>query len=115
LEIYPHGKRSIFLSHNRDEKFTYPKPATGRLTGEQWNMAIESGEKIKLLDEYIEILKQDLLFLMAERKRKPENMVTPKIITIRQELDRVVQEKMRLSRICHSNISNRIALTAAGA
>jgi hypothetical protein len=78
-------------------------------------MALELGEKIKLLDEYIEILKQDLLFLMAERKRKPENTVTPKIITVKQELDRVVQEKMRLSQICHSNIGNRIALTAASA
>ncbi len=68
-------------------------------------MTLESGEKIKLLDEYIEILKQDLLFLMAERKRKPENMVTHKIITIKQELDRVVQEKMRLSQICHGNIT----------
>jgi D-hexose-6-phosphate mutarotase len=76
-------------------------------------MALEAGEKIKLLDEYIEILKQDLLFLMAERKHKPETMVTHKIITIKQELDRVVQEKMRLSQICHSNISNRIALTTA--
>ena len=78
-------------------------------------MALESREKIKLLDEYIEILKQDLLFLMAERKRKPENMVTPKIISVRQELDRVVQEKMRLSQICHSNIRNRVAPTAASA
>jgi hypothetical protein len=77
-------------------------------------MTLESAEKIKLLDEYVEILKQDLLFLMAERKRKPQNAVTHKIITIRQELDRVVQEKMRLSQICHSNI-NRIALTAANA
>ena len=77
-------------------------------------MALGSEEKIKLLDEYIEILKQDLLFLMAERKRKPENMVTHKIITIKQELDRVVQEKMRLSQICHSNM-NSIALTAASA
>jgi hypothetical protein len=78
-------------------------------------MALESGEKVKLLDEYMEILKQDLLFLMAECKRKPENTMTHKIITIKQELDRVVQEKMRLSPICHSNISNRIALTAANA
>ena len=76
-------------------------------------MALESGEKIKLLDEYIEILKQDLLFLMAERKHKPETMVTHKIIIIKQELDRVVQEKMRLSQICHSNINGSIALTAA--
>jgi hypothetical protein len=76
-------------------------------------MALEAGEDIKLLEEYIEILRQDLLFLMAERKRKPENTVTPKIITIKQELDRLVQEKMRLSQICHSNINGSIALTAA--
>ncbi len=74
-------------------------------------MALESGEKIKLLDEYIGILKQDLLFLMAERKRKSENTRNHKIITIKQELDRVIKEKMRLSQICHSNINNRISLT----
>ena len=74
-------------------------------------MALELGEKVKLLEEYIEILKQDLLFLMAERKRRPENTVTPKIITIKQELDRVVEEKMRLSQICHSNINNSMTLT----
>ena len=77
-------------------------------------MALESEEKIKLLEEYIEILKHDLLFLMAECKRKPENTMTHKIIKIKQELDRVVQEKMRRSQICHSSISNRIALTVAG-
>jgi hypothetical protein len=74
-------------------------------------MALESGEKIKLLDEYIEILKHDLLFLMAERKRKSESIMTPQIITIKEELDRVVQEKMRLSQICHSNINNSMTLT----
>ncbi len=74
-------------------------------------MALESKEKIKLLDEYIEILKQDLLFLMAERKRKSENNLNHKIITTKQELDRVIKEKMRLTQICHSNINNRIALT----
>ena len=70
-------------------------------------MALESDEKIKLLDEYIEMLKQDLLFLMAERKRKSQNTLT------KQELDRVIKEKMRLSQICHSSINNRIALAAA--
>ena len=76
-------------------------------------MAPEAGENIKLLEEYIEILKQDLLFLMAERKLKSENTMTHKIITIKQELDRVVQEKMRLSQIYHSNISNRLAVATA--
>ena len=73
-------------------------------------MSLESNEKIKLLDEYIEILKQDLLFLMAEYKRKSQNTLNHKIITTKQELDRVIKEKMRLSQICHSNINNRIAL-----
>jgi hypothetical protein len=74
-------------------------------------MALESSDKIKLLDEYIEILKQDLLFLMAERKGKSDSTISYKIITTKQELDRVIKEKMRLSRICHSNINNRIAMT----
>ena len=73
-------------------------------------MALESKDKLKLLDEYIEMLKQDLLFLMAERKRKSGNTMNHKIITTKQELDRVIKEKMRLSQICHSNINNRITL-----
>jgi hypothetical protein len=76
-------------------------------------MGLESDEKIKLLDEYIEMLKQDLLFLMAERKRKSQNTLNHKIITTKQELDRVIKEKMRLSQICHSSINKRIALAAA--
>jgi hypothetical protein len=78
-------------------------------------MALESGEKIKVLDEYIEILKQDLLFSMAERKRKSENTMTHNIITIKRELDKAVQEKMRLSQIYYGNINNITALTAASA
>jgi hypothetical protein len=70
-------------------------------------MALESEEKIKVLDEYIGILKQDLLFSMAERKRKPENTMTHDIITTKQELDKAVQEKMELSQIHYSNINNR--------
>jgi hypothetical protein len=69
-------------------------------------MALESRKKIKVLEEYIEILKQDLIFSMAERKRKPENTMTHDIITIKQELDKAVQEKMGLSQIYYSNITN---------
>jgi hypothetical protein len=78
-------------------------------------MALESHEKIKVLDEYIESLKQDLLFSMAERKRKPENNMTHNIITTKQELDNAVQEKMRLSQIYYGNVDDSIALTAASA
>ena len=69
-------------------------------------MALESEEKIKVLDEHMEILKQDLIFSMAERKRKPENTKTHSIITTKQELDKAVQEKMELSQIHYSNINN---------
>jgi hypothetical protein len=71
-------------------------------------MALESEEKIKVLEEHIEILKQDLIFSMAERKSKskPENTMTHDIITIKQELDKAVQEKMEQSQIYYSNINN---------
>jgi hypothetical protein len=69
-------------------------------------MALESEEKIKVLDEHIEILKQDLIFSMAESKRKPENTMTHDIITIKQELDKAVQEKMGQSQTYYSNINN---------
>jgi hypothetical protein len=58
-------------------------------------MALEFAEAIKALEDHIELLKQNLLFLMAERK--PENM--GQIIRVKRELDRAVQEKMKLSQI----------------
>ena len=61
-------------------------------------MSLESEEQIKLLDEHIEILKQELLFLMAERIRNPESATTHNIITIKQELDKAVQQKMSHAR-----------------
>jgi hypothetical protein len=60
-------------------------------------MTLKLEEMLKALEEHIEILKQDLLFLMAECK--PDNQMTQKIITIKRELDRAVQERMKLSQI----------------
>jgi hypothetical protein len=77
-------------------------------------MTLELGEAVKVLEEHIEILKQDLLFLMAERK--PESMMmTQKIITIKRELDKAVQERMKLSQIycSHNNSSVAVAVPAA--
>jgi hypothetical protein len=54
------------------------------------------GEAVKALEEHIEILKHNLLFLMAERK--PESTTT-QINTIKRELDKAVQERMKLSQI----------------
>ena len=59
------------------------------------NMALEFDKAVEMLEEYIEILKQELLFAMAERK--PQN--TTRIIRIKEELDKAVQEKMKLSQI----------------
>ncbi|HJU34550.1 MAG TPA: hypothetical protein VJ695_05475 [Nitrososphaera sp.] len=77
-------------------------------------MALESGEKLKVLDEHIEILKQDLFFSMAERKSEPEkNNTTHKINRIKQELDKAVQEKMAVSQTYYGIINKRVAHSAA--
>ncbi len=75
-------------------------------------MALEFANRMKVLEEYTKVLKHELLFSMAEHKLEPENSDTHKIIRIKQELDKVAQEKMRLSQIYYSNINNNdIALT----
>ena len=48
-----------------------------------------------MLEEHIEILKQNLLFLMAEHKL--ENFT--QIIIVKRELDKAVQERMKLSQV----------------
>jgi hypothetical protein len=76
------------------------------------NMTLEFEEAVKVLEEHIEILKHNLLFLMAERK--PESIMTQKIITIKSELDKAVQERMKLCQIyCRHNSS--VATPAASA
>ena len=73
-------------------------------------MTLEFGEAVKALDEEIAILKQNLLFLMAERK--PESMMTQKIIAIKRELDKAVQERMKLSQIYYRH-TDRVAVSVA--
>jgi hypothetical protein len=68
-------------------------------------MSLEFGETIKVIEEHIEILKQNLLFLVAERK--PESTVT-QIITIKKEMDKAIQERMRLSQIYYSHNSSNV-------
>ncbi len=62
-------------------------------------MTLEFEQAVKVLDEHIEILKLELLFLMAQRKPESIMMTTQKIITIKRELDKAVQERMKLSQI----------------
>ena len=59
-------------------------------------MTLEFGEAVKVLEEHIEILKHNLLFLMAEHK--PESTMT-QINKIKRDLDKAVQERMKLSQI----------------
>ena len=75
-------------------------------------MTLEFEEAVKALDEHITILKQNLLFLMAERN--PEGMMT-QIIAIKRELDKAVQERMKLSQIYYRHTNNSIAVSVAGA
>ena len=79
-------------------------------------MTLEFGVSVKLLDEHIEILKQELLFAMAKRKPESTMRMNQEIITIKKELDKAVQERMRLSRIYRrhtSSSSNVVAVPAA--
>ncbi|MDQ4013394.1 MAG: hypothetical protein M3114_06540 [Thermoproteota archaeon] len=74
-------------------------------------MTLEFEEAVKVLDEHIAILKQNLLFLMAERK--PESMMT-QIVAIKRELDKAVQERMKLSQIYYRH-TNSISASVANA
>ena len=74
-------------------------------------MTLEFKEAVKALDEQIAILKQNLLFFMAERK--PESMMT-QIVEIKRELDKAVQERMKLSQIYYRH-TNSIAPSIASA
>jgi hypothetical protein len=73
-------------------------------------MTLEFGEAVKAIDEHIEILKQNLLFLMAERK--PESTIT-QIITIKKELDKAIQERMKLRQIYYSHNSSSVVAVPA--
>ncbi len=75
-------------------------------------MTLEFEEAVKPPDEQIAILKQNLLFLMAERK--PESMMT-QIVVIKRELDKAVQERMKLIQIYYRHTKNTIAASVASA
>jgi hypothetical protein len=57
-------------------------------------MVLEFSVAVKALDEYVAILKQEFLFPMA--KHKPDKRImSQEIITIKRELDKAVQERMK--------------------
>jgi hypothetical protein len=74
-------------------------------------MALGLEHAVKLLEQHIEILKQNLRFFVANYKVE----YASKIITIKRELDKAVQERMKLSEIYYypNNNNNRVAVSAA--
>ena len=74
-------------------------------------MTLEFGDAVKVIEGHIEILKQNLLFSMAERK--PENIT--QIITTKQELDKAAQERMRLSQVYCRCTDSMVVSPAASA
>lgn len=71
-------------------------------------MTLEFEVAVKVLDDYIEILKQELLFAMAERKPESTMRMTQEIIIIKRELDKAIQERMKLSRIYSRHTSSSV-------
>jgi hypothetical protein len=76
-------------------------------------MALGFEQAVKLLERHIEILKQNLRFFVANYSVE----YTSKIVTIKRELDKAVQVRMKLSEICYrpNNNNNRVAVSAAAA
>ena len=65
---------------------------------------MEFDQAVKALDERIEVLKQELLFAVA-KKCRPES--TSQIIKIKRELDKAVEERMKLLQIyCIPHVSD---------
>jgi len=63
-------------------------------------MTLEFEQAVKALGERIDILKQELFFAMAMagRGKKPQSGMQ-EIITIKKELDKAVEERMKLVQI----------------
>jgi len=75
---------------------------------------LEFGATVKVLDEYVEILKQELLFAMASEHKIESMMRIQEIITINIELDKTVHGRLKLIRIYYNyNSSNVVAVSAA--
>jgi hypothetical protein len=72
-------------------------------------MALGFEQVVELLEERIEILKQNLRFFVADYRVEYESQN----ITIKRELDKAVQVRMKLSEICYHPNNNRVAVSAA--
>jgi hypothetical protein len=69
---------------------------------------LEFDQAVEALDVRIEVLKQELLFAVA-KKCRPES--TSQIIKIKRELDKAVEERMKLLQIYYRPHVSDIATT----
>ena len=72
-------------------------------------MALEFEEAIKVLEERIEFLKQNLRFFTVNYKAD----YISQIITIKRELDNAVQKRMKLNQIYYRPKTNHVAVSAS--
>lgn len=93
----PVNKTELHLFHYHARRaYTVIYDRTKGYRGKLRRMTLEFHEAVRVLEEYIEILKHDLLFLTAQCK--PESM-TREISTVKRELDRAIEQRMKLNRI----------------
>jgi Ni,Fe-hydrogenase maturation factor len=59
-------------------------------------VTLEFDQVLRALEEHIEILKQELLVLTAQCKLES---TTTQITTVKRDLDKAVEQRMKLSRI----------------
>jgi hypothetical protein len=69
--------------------------------GLERSMTLEYEQAVKALVERIDIVKQELLFAVAAAKHKPES-ITREIIAIKRELDKAVEERMKVLQVYSS-------------
>ncbi len=68
-------------------------------------MTLEFEQAVKALDMRIDILKQELLFAMATAAENKHQSDTHEIVTVKRELDRAVEERMKLCQVYSSHSS----------
>jgi hypothetical protein len=67
------------------------------------SMTLEFEQAVKALDMRIDILKQELLFAMATAAENKHQSDTHEIVTVKRELDRAVEERMKLCQVYSSH------------
>ncbi|MDQ3848639.1 MAG: hypothetical protein M3261_06760 [Thermoproteota archaeon] len=62
-------------------------------------MTLVFEQAVKALDMRIDILKQELLFAMATAAKGKPQSDTHEIVTVKRELDKAIEERMKLCQV----------------